>query len=213
MRIIFVRHAESVANAERRIQGHADYELSDEGRTQAELLHDRFVEEGFMPTHVYSSPLARCAQTARIAAREEPEMWSDLIEHDMGKLSKMSIEMAKERYPGLVWSRPSEPKIGIEQPSARRQRSTKVLQRLLSEHGNGDAVLAVSHGGILQSILAEVLGTERTWGVQVQNTAIFDFTIDLNRWPLKGPEAYADCLDTALWRINRFNDATHLAPG
>ena len=98
MRVIFVRHAESVANAERRIQGHADYELSDEGRAQAALLHARFAVEEFMPTQVYSSPLARCVQTARIATREEPETWNDLIEHDMGKLSRMSIETAKDRY-------------------------------------------------------------------------------------------------------------------
>ena len=36
MRLIFVRHAESLANAEGRMQGHADFPLSERGREQAE---------------------------------------------------------------------------------------------------------------------------------------------------------------------------------
>jgi len=211
MQLVFVRHAQSVANAERRIQGHADYALSDQGRTQAASLHRRFEQEGFSPTHLYSSPLKRCAQTAEIATGDGvPEYWDDLIEHDMGKLSTLSIDEADAKYPDLVWSRPSDPAIGIEPPATRRVRAARVLARLVSDHGNDDIVLSVSHGGILQSIMAEILGTERTWGVAVHNTAIFDLSLDKDLWSLDGSESLDDALDTTLWRINRYNDAAHI---
>ena len=35
MRIVFVRHAETAANAEGRLQGHAEFNLSETGRAQA----------------------------------------------------------------------------------------------------------------------------------------------------------------------------------
>jgi broad specificity phosphatase PhoE len=66
MRLIFVRHAETTANAEGRFQGHADFSLSARGQAQAQLLKSRFLVEGLTPTHLYSSPLKRCAETAEI---------------------------------------------------------------------------------------------------------------------------------------------------
>ena len=46
MRLLFVRHAESTANAEGRYQGHADFPLSDAGRLQARKLAERFPQRG-----------------------------------------------------------------------------------------------------------------------------------------------------------------------
>ena len=96
MRLVFVRHAESVGNAEHRLQGHADFPLSDLGRTQAERLFIQFKSERFEPTHVYSSPLKRVAETAQIVSREWPVEVSysdDLKEHNIGVFS------------GLTWGR------------------------------------------------------------------------------------------------------------
>ena len=59
MRLVFVRHGQTYANAEERLQGRDDTELSPTGRAQAEKLSRRFEEEEFSPTHVYSSPLRR----------------------------------------------------------------------------------------------------------------------------------------------------------
>ena len=78
---MFVRHAESVANAEERLAGHDDSELTDPGRTQARALHDRLNAEGFRPTHLYASPLKRAAETARIVSdswRLPIADWDDL---------------------------------------------------------------------------------------------------------------------------------------
>ena len=68
MRLLFVRHAESVANAEGRLAGREDYELTEPGRRQARALRDRLEAEGFRPTHLYSSPSTRAAETARIVS-------------------------------------------------------------------------------------------------------------------------------------------------
>ena len=57
MRLLFVRHAESVANAEGRLAGREDYELTEPGRRQARALRDRLEAEGFRPTHRLLEPL------------------------------------------------------------------------------------------------------------------------------------------------------------
>ncbi|MBE9101377.1 histidine phosphatase family protein [Vacuolonema iberomarrocanum] len=66
LKLMFVRHAQSVGNVERRMQGCADYPLTEEGKRQAARLAERLRQEGWHPTHIYSSPLKRAAQTAEI---------------------------------------------------------------------------------------------------------------------------------------------------
>ena len=68
MNLIIVRHAESTGNAEDRLQGQDDFPLSERGRRQASLLRARFESEVYVPTHIYSSPLSRALETARIAS-------------------------------------------------------------------------------------------------------------------------------------------------
>ena len=66
-------------------------------------------------------------------------------------------------------------------------------------------VVLFAHGGILQCIVAALLGTERVWSVAVANTAVFEFEIDLERW-----RRGSDLQNNRRWRILRFNDAEHL---
>lgn len=80
------------------------------------------------------------------------------------------------------------------------------MSRLVDDHRNNDDVLVVTHGGILQHILGVLMGTSRTWGVHVRNTAVFEFEIDLVSWGLDGDHR----LNTSHARIARFNDASHL---
>lgn len=85
MKLLFIRHAQSTGNQERRMQGHGDYELSSHGRFQAEKLAQALLAEGWFPTHVYSSPLKRAAQTTEILINHFltaplPAAVSDLID-------------------------------------------------------------------------------------------------------------------------------------
>ena len=216
MKLLFVRHAESTANAENRYQGHADFPLSDAGRRQARKLAARFRDEGFEPTHVYTSPLSRTSQTAAILAARWPldvVVLDDLIEHDVGALSGLTVDEAAAKYPELDMERAWETGLadieGVELPAARMARARRVVDRAVGGHGDQDTVLMVTHGGILQHILAALLGTDRVWGTRIRNTGLFEFTIDKGRWALGGrARPVSDHQDHH--RIDRFNDAAHL---
>src|SRR5579883_1309778 len=66
MKLLFIRHAQSTGNQEKRMQGHGDYALSSDGKQQAEQLARSLLAESWYPSHVYSSPLKRTAQTTEI---------------------------------------------------------------------------------------------------------------------------------------------------
>jgi len=66
LKLMFVRHAQSVGNVEKRMQGNADFPLTEEGRRQAAKLAQRLRGEGWQPTHLYSSPIKRAVQTTEI---------------------------------------------------------------------------------------------------------------------------------------------------
>ncbi len=214
MKFVFVRHAESEGNAERRLQGHAEFGLSEEGRAQSQRLRERFQKEEFQPTHIYSSPLRRSAETARIVASSwsvPVVYWDDLKEYDVGIFSGLTWDEIVAKYPELMKefqkSRNWDIVEGAEPLRSRRNRAHRVIDTMIERHTNDDAVLMFTHGGILQYILAALMGTERTWGVSVDNTAVFELTLDLERWSLDGDSL----LNNFLWRIVHFNDASHLA--
>jgi broad specificity phosphatase PhoE len=215
MRITIVRHGQTKANAEGRIQGHWDAELSDEGRAQAEKLREQLEAEAFQPTHLFTSPLIRCAETADIATRslKMPVVpWDDLKEHDMGVLSGLTWAEAEAKFLhhdfAVERARQWAGIEGVEPIASRRERAERVARRLLENRSNGDVLFIVSHGGIMPSILSALMGTDRTWGMSIGNTGRFDLTLDLDRWANDGDDRH----NVALWRIDRFNDTSHLGP-
>jgi len=213
MRLIFVRHAESLANIEGRYQGRDDYDLSDAGRQQAELLSQRFALEQLPPTQVYSSPLSRTMETAKIACGNwtvEIEPWPDLIEYDVGVFTGLTWPDIVSRYPQLAedfhQSRDWDLVDHVEPVRQRHDRATKVIETIIERHSDNDVVLCFSHGGFLQHVISALLGTDRIWGIPVRNTAVFDFSLDKQLWFAQDRNR----CNTKHCSILSFNDASHL---
>ena len=91
MKLILVRHGESVGNFENRLQGQEDYPLTEQGRRQAVLTGHRLEELG--ATAVYSSHLLRAQQTAIVIGDRlgiEPSISEDLSEYHFGEMSGLT---------------------------------------------------------------------------------------------------------------------------
>ncbi len=216
MRCILVRHAESTANREARLQGRADYPLSEAGYRQAEALHARFCAQGPAPTHLYASPLVRAFETARVAARSWAlpiTLWEDLQEYDVGVFSKLTWDEIRRQFPEAAahfeLTRDWDHVPHAETAAARAARGAHVAERLIDRHADGDTILLFTHGGILQHILAALLGTRRTWGIAAGSTAIFELEIDRAAWYRE--QAAGTALTS--FKLLAFNDNAHLATG
>ena len=183
------------------------------GRQQAKKLRERFAVEGFEPTHVYSSPMIRTSETARIAtaAWNYPIIpMDDLIEIDVGVFSGKNWEEVQAQYPEAARlyheTRNWDHVPGAEPMADRRVRAERAINQLIADHSNEDKLLAFTHGGIIHYLFAALMGVDRLWGMPVGNTAMFDFDLDVERWH----HSDSTLLNTNLWRINRLNDSSHL---
>ena len=213
MNLRIVRHAESTANSEERWQGRADFPLSQAGVWQVEHLRARLEREDYTPTRIYSSPLSRALETARTVASNWScpiEPWDDLVESDVGVFTGLTNAEVQERFPDVARNfaatRDLDLVDGAETHVERTARAQRVVDRLIRDHGNADRVLVFTHGGIMTHIVAKLLDADRLWFLEIRNTAIFEFSIDVERWHEDGPAR----TNMNLWRINRFNDASHL---
>jgi broad specificity phosphatase PhoE len=127
MKLLFIRHAQSIGNQEKRMQGHGEYELSSHGIFQSEQLAKALLSESWYPSHVYSSPLKRAAQTTEILmnhllAAPLPATVSDLIdassspvtlsEQDAKRIEVHYADELKEFqngiFQGLTWAEARE---------------------------------------------------------------------------------------------------------
>ena len=213
MRIIFVRHAESEANLEKRMQGHADYKLSIKGNIEAKKLRDRFKKEKLIPTHIYSSPLIRTYQTANIVAENwklDINIWEKIIEHDVGVFSNLTWPEIEAKFNetvtkfngGINWDLVE----GAESYEKIARRSREVINSIIENHSDKSIVLIFSHGGIIQHLISVILKSNIVWKIDIPNTAIFDFNIDQKMWLNIDSCQY----NPVFYKINRFCDDSHI---
>ncbi|WP_066043186.1 histidine phosphatase family protein [Herbiconiux solani] len=168
--VILVRHGRTTANASGVLAGRtAGVELDTLGREQAARTAARLA---VLPlAAVVTSPLERCRQTARIVLDDAgvhpdaPEFIEEAItECDYGDWQGRKLaELAKEPLWSVVQTQPSAAVFpGGESLQAMQARSVAAIRRLdaafEAEHGPSSVWVAVSHGDIIKSILADALG-------------------------------------------------------
>jgi broad specificity phosphatase PhoE len=164
MKLLLIRHGQSISNTEGRLQGQFDSPLSDLGRAQARALAERLSAEGWQPAAVLASDLSRAAETAKIvaAALGAPlTLDARLREYDVGVLTNVVWTDIEGLYPDL-WqalnhSREWVPIPGEEGNEAFHDRLAALLAEVEAGYGDEDTLALVSHGGSLGVILAHLL--------------------------------------------------------
>ena len=166
MELLLIRHGQSVANAEGRIQGQFDSPLSQQGRAQSRALARRLQREGRSLAAIYASDLSRAAETAGIvaAALEAPlTLDARLREYDCGVLTNIVWTDVEFLYPdiwhGFHHSREWVPIPGEEGQEAFCARLAAMLDGTLARHQE-ERVAFVSHGASLGMLLTHILGME-----------------------------------------------------
>lgn len=173
-----MRHGESIWNAERRIQGQLDPPLSPEGRRQAEKLGRRLA--GRRLAGFYSSDLKRAFQTSKVIAESigmDPVPYASLREIYLGEWEGLRTEDLAARFPD-VWARWSqEPDWdlvpGGEGAAVFEGRAGEAIDAIAKRHQDGE-VLVVTHGGVIQVALHQVVGrgSRGLFQFKIQNTSI-----------------------------------------
>lgn len=228
MDLAIIRHGQSVGNVQKRLQGRAEFPLTDLGRDQATRLGTAFARDRWTPTRVYSSPLRRAAETAEVAIaqfeactghrlpplRLEP----NLEEYDCGIFEGLTWAEARDRYGDLCDRLETTPDWlpipNAETPRDGRDRSRAFFEQLFRDADNRDRIWVFTHSWIMKHLISELLGSDRSWKIPTHNTGIFEFRIDRDRWhsaidPQQSTTAQ-NRYTTDLWKIKRFNDTAHL---
>ncbi len=185
--LFFMRHGQSIANRTLTFQGRSNSELSEEGRTQAALSGNYFAD--YALDGIYSSPLIRANETARIAVKTlglDPTqigILEELQEIDTGIFSDKSIESVRTGHPELWQAYQQKSWDGVPEAEGQQslqERALSVWNIVAKKIAEGKrSVLCVSHGGIMQWIVKMSFTQESSWMplIKINNCGIFHLYI------------------------------------
>jgi broad specificity phosphatase PhoE len=155
----FLRHGESVGNAESRWQGQSDYPLTAKGRAQARALAERWQAEGAKFDLAVSSPLGRARETAEIvtsALKVKLELDPIWMERNIGEMEGLTAEEVRQK-PQPPYTTPYD-SIGGDGEGDWELflRAGQALHDLLRRPAGN--YLIVSHGGLLNQLMHAIVG-------------------------------------------------------
>ncbi len=157
-KIHLIRHGLTQANIDAIYCGHTDTPLSEMGKEQVLQAKANFIypEVDF----VFSSPLSRCTETAKlIYPNYEPVPIDDMIEYNFGSFEGMSAEQLTKNQPyfepWLAGVPDVKPPFGESHEEFSKRICTgfsKIVEGMLKT--NSDNIALVTHGGVIMTILA-----------------------------------------------------------
>jgi broad specificity phosphatase PhoE len=156
---VFLRHGESIGNAQSRWQGQSDYPLTERGHAQAKALGERWKSEGVQFDLAITSTLMRAKETAEIVTSElnvnmeTDEIW---MERAIGEMEGLTAEEVRQK-PKPPYVTPYDPIGGDgEGDWALYLRAGQALHDLLKRPAG--RYLIVSHGGLLNQVMSAIVG-------------------------------------------------------
>ena len=178
--ICLIRHGETDWNVLGKLQGQEDVELNTSGRKQANELARYFETESW--NVVISSPLKRAYETAQIIADNisAPAILvvNELVERSYGDAEGLLPEERLLQFPdGIV--------PGQEDFEHLCERAVAALNKIATDF-QGKKILVVSHGGIIYTILYNLLGEKfKNSKTHLKNGSINKLILENNRWSVE----------------------------
>ncbi|MEM7797758.1 MAG: histidine phosphatase family protein [Chloroflexota bacterium] len=178
-KLLLVRHGQTDANKEMRFVGSTDVPLNKTGREQARLMAARLAERPI--EHIYSSPALRAHETAKLinnSLQAEISLDERLWELDHKNWEGKTIQEIYDQDP-QAWEDWMNLKIEaphggetLEDVAIRARSWLTDLDK--AYEGKNHTLLVAAHGGLLQVMLCELLGTTRRnfWPYRFQNTGL-----------------------------------------
>lgn len=151
MKLILLRHGETVWNKERRLQGQTDIPLSPEGIRMIREAADNLTTLQIHIDRILSSPLGRAMETARHIASHidypENAILADPLftERSFGAGEGLTYEEAMARYPDNTYP-------GMESLEELTQRACCAINRCMHLYSD-ETVLVTSHGAMIKAVL------------------------------------------------------------
>jgi probable phosphoglycerate mutase len=154
--VALLRHGRTAWNDAQRLQGRADIPLTAAGREQ--VLRWRLPAELSRAT-LCSSPLARAVETARLASRRDPVVVPALIEMDWGAWEGTTFAALRTDHADAFAAAEARG-LDFRPPGGEslREVQQRVLGWLASLAATGGPVLAVTHKGVLNVLVAHLTG-------------------------------------------------------
>jgi probable phosphomutase (TIGR03848 family) len=196
--VLLVRHGRTTANATGLLAGRtAGVALDAVGRQQAARTADRIAAVPLAA--VVSSPLERCRQTSRALLERQPGTPETRIERaitecDYGDWQGRKLaDLAKEPLWRTVQANPSAVVFpGGESMQGMQSRAVAAVRRIDAEveaaHGPNAVWVAVSHGDVIKSVLADALGMHLDL---FQRIAVGPASVSIVRYGEHRPEVVA----------------------
>jgi len=201
--ILLIRHGETAWNRMRRMQGHIDIGLNDEGQRQARSLARALQSE--RPAAIYASDLQRARDTAQAVAdmHQLPvHVDSALRERCYGAFEGLMYDEISLQHPeafALWQSRDPQARFPAGEREAEtleefHQRSVDVVTRIAQQHPD-QRIVIVTHGGVLDCLYRAAHDLSIT---SPRDFAILNAAINRLQW------------DGNQFRVQQWADATHL---
>ena len=194
-RICIIRHGETDWNVEKRIQGHTDIPLNENGRAQAMAMAFNAAHQRFQA--IYSSDLARAQETAWVLAQREGldvKLLPQLRERHFGVFQGTTAAQGAELHPAAyAYYVARDLEYDFETGESLRGFAERVSEGIdwLLRHHSGQTIAAVSHSGVLDVVYRRATGrplhTPRDF--RIPNCALNWFHFDGQGWHL---EAWGD---------------------
>ncbi len=180
-RFWFVRHGESVANAEGWLAGFHDADLTPRGVSQARALRADLAE--IRPERLLASDLTRARRTAELGfphAAPRLECHEGLRERNVGAWERVPMRSLRDQghmNTLLTWA--GRPPAGESQ----RDLAARVLA-WLAEHDDGRETMAFVHGGLIRVVVGLLDGTpvDQIGRWKVPNVEVVARDVPSSRW-------------------------------